>query len=302
MCSQKFRTIEMLEAESIHIFREVVAEAEKPVFLYSAGKDTAVMLHLAIKAFYPAKPPFSFLHIDTTWKFKEMIAFRDRRMSELALNLIVHTNPEGIEKAISPFTHDTSRYTKIMKTGALKQALNQHEFDVAFDGARRDEEKSRSKERIFSFSGREHRWDPKKQRPELWSLYNTRKEPDENIRVFPLSNWTEIDIWRYIIAEKIPIPELYLARERPVVERNGTLIMVDDDRMPLLGTEVPLMKMVRFRKLGCYPLSGANYSTARTTPEILEEMMVSKTSEHQGHLIDKGAGASLEDKKQDGYF
>ena len=291
-----------LEAEAIHIFREVAAEAENPVFLYSVGKDSAVMLHLAMKAFYPAKPPFSFLHVDTTWKFGEMIAFRDRRMAELGLDLVVHTNPDGLAKGVGPFTHGSARHTEIMKTDALKQALNQHKFDVAFGGARRDEEKSRAKERVFSFRTKDHRWDPKNQRPELWSLYNTRKEPGESIRVFPLSNWTETDIWQYIMAEGIPIPDLYLARERPVVERDGTLIMVDDERMPLDPGETPVMEMVRFRTLGCYPLTGAIRSRASTLPEIIQEMLLSTTSERQGRMIDKDTGASMEDKKQAGYF
>ena len=291
-----------LEAEAIHIFREVAAEAENPVFLYSVGKDSAVMLHLALKAFYPARPPFSFLHVDTTWKFREMIEFRDQRMAELGLELIAHTNPDGLAKGVGPFTHGSARHTEIMKTDALKQALSQHKFDVAFGGARRDEEKSRAKERVFSFRTRDHRWDPKTQRPELWSLYNTRKEPGESIRVFPLSNWTETDIWQYIMAEGIAIPDLYLARERPVVERDGTLIMVDDDRMPLEPGETPTMEMVRFRTLGCYPLTGAIRSTAATLPEIIQEMLLSKTSERQGRVIDKDAGASMEDKKQAGYF
>ena len=291
-----------LEAEAIHIFREVAAEAENPVFLYSVGKDSAVMLHLALKAFYPARPPFSFLHVDTTWKFREMIEFRDQRMADLGLELIVHTNPDGLAKGVGPFTHGSARHTEIMKTDALKQALSQHKFDVAFGGARRDEEKSRAKERVFSFRTRDHRWDPKTQRPELWSLYNTRKDPGESIRVFPLSNWTETDIWQYIMAEGIAIPDLYLARERPVVERDGTLIMVDDDRMPLEPGETPTMEMVRFRTLGCYPLTGAIRSTAATLPEIIQEMLLSKTSERQGRVIDKDAGASMEDKKQAGYF
>ena len=291
-----------LAAEAIHIFREVAAEAENPVFLYSVGKDSAVMLDLAMKAFYPGKPPFSFLHVDTTWKFREMIDFRDKRMAELGLDLTVHTNPAGLEKGIGPFTHGSARHTEIMKTDALKQALNQHKFDVALGGARRDEEKSRAKERVFSFRNRGHRWDPKNQRPELWSLYNTRKELGESIRVFPLSNWTEIDIWQYIMAEGVPIPALYLARERPVVERDGSLIMVDDDRMPLEPGEEPLMEMVRFRTLGCYPLTGAIRSTAATLPEIVQEMLLSKTSEREGRMIDKDAGSSMEDKKQAGYF
>ena len=296
------KTVNSLEAEAIHILREVAAEAENPVFLYSVGKDSAVMLHLAMKAFYPAKPPFSFLHVDTTWKFREMIAFRDQRMAELGLDLIVHTNPDGLAKGVGPFTHGSARHTEIMKTDALKQALSQHKFDVVLGGARRDEEKSRAKERVFSFRTRDHRWDAKNQRPELWSLYNTRKESGESIRVFPLSNWTETDIWQYIMAEDIPIPDLYLARERPVVERDGTLIMVDDDRVPLETGEEPKMEMVRFRTLGCYPLTGAIRSTAATLPEIIQEMLLSRTSERQGRVIDKDAGASMEDKKQAGYF
>ena len=296
------KTVNSLEAEAIHIFREVAAEAENPVFLYSVGKDSAVMLHLTMKAFYPAKPPLSFLHVDTTWKFREMIAFRDQRMAELGLDLIVHTNPDGLAKGVGPFTHGSARHTEIMKTDALKQALSQHKFDVALGGARRDEEKSRAKERVFSFRTRDHRWDAKNQRPELWSLYNTRKESGESIRVFPLSNWTETDIWQYIMAEDIPIPDLYLARERPVVERDGTLIMVDDDRMPLETGEEPKLEMVRFRTLGCYPLTGAIRSTATTLPEIIQEMLLSRTSERQGRVIDKDAGASMEDKKQAGYF
>lgn len=294
--------IHHLEAESIQIFREVAAEAEKPVFLYSVGKDSAVMLHLAMKAFFPARPPFSFLHVDTTWKFREMIEFRDRRAEELGLDLIVHTNPDGLEAGVGPFTHGSARHTEVMKTEALKQALDQHGFDVAFGGARRDEEKSRAKERIFSFRTREHRWDPKNQRPELWSIYNTSKRPGESIRVFPLSNWTELDIWQYILRENIPIPSLYMARERPVVERNGTLIMVDDDRMPLGDGEEPRLEMVRFRTLGCYPLTGAIRSEAATLPAIIAEMLLSTTSERQGRVIDSDGGASMEDKKQAGYF
>ena len=295
-------TISSLEAEAMHIFREVAAEARNPVFLYSVGKDSAVMLHLAMKAFYPAKPPFSFLHVDTTWKFREMIEFRDRRMADLGLELIVHTNPEGLANGVGPFTHGSARHTEIMKTEALKQALDAHEFDVAFGGARRDEEISRAKERVFSFRNQDHRWDPKSQRPELWSLYNTRKKLAESIRVFPLSNWTETDVWQYIMAEDIAIPDLYFARQRPVVERDGTLIMVDDDRMPLEPGETPDMEMVRFRTLGCYPLTGAIRSTAATLPEIIREMLLSRTSERQGRVIDKDAGASMEDKKQAGYF
>ena len=295
-------TISSLEAEAMHIFREVAAEARNPVFLYSVGKDSAVMLHLAMTAFYPAKPPFSFLHVDTTWKFREMIEFRDRRMADLGLELIVHTNPEGLANGVAPFTHGSARHTEIMKTEALKQALDAHKFDVAFGGARRDEEISRAKERVFSFRNQDHRWDPKSQRPELWSLYNTRKKPAESIRVFPLSNWTETDVWQYIMAEDIAIPDLYFARQRPVVERDGTLIMVDDDRMPLAPGETPDMEMVRFRTLGCYPLTGAIRSTAATLPEIIREMLLSRTSERQGRVIDKDAEASMEDKKQAGYF
>ena len=294
--------LKFLESEAIHIFREVAAEAENPVFLYSVGKDSAVMLHLALKAFHPAKPPFCFLHVDTTWKFREMIKFRDQRMAELGLKLIVHTNLDGLAAGVGPFSHGSARHTEVMKTDALKQALDEHGFDVAFGGARRDEEKSRAKERIFSFRNQDHRWDPKNQRPELWSIYNTRKRTGESIRVFPLSNWTELDVWQYILSEDIPIPALYLAAERPIVERDGTLIMVDDERMPLAEDEVPRMEMVRFRTLGCYPLTGAIRSEAKTLPAIVAEMLQSTTSERQGRVIDNDSGASMEDKKQAGYF
>jgi sulfate adenylyltransferase subunit 2 len=294
--------LQLLEAESIHIMREVVAECENPVMLYSIGKDSAVMLHLAMKAFYPAKPPFPLLHVDTTWKFREMIAFRDQMAEKLGLKLLVHINEEGVAKGVNPFTHGSLVHTDIMKTQALKQALDKHAFDAAFGGARRDEEKSRAKERIFSFRSDQHRWDPKYQRPELWRLYNTRKHPGESFRVFPLSNWTELDIWQYIYLEKIPIVPLYLAKVRPVVQRNGTLIMVDDERMPLAPNEIPMMKKVRFRTLGCYPLTGAIESEADTLPAIIQEMLLTKTSERQGRVIDHDATASMEKKKQEGYF
>lgn len=294
--------LQQLEAESIHIMREVVAEADNPVMLYSVGKDSAVMLHLAVKAFYPSKMPFPLLHIDTRWKFREMYAFRERIAQELGLNLLVHINPDGIEKNINPFTHGSAVHTDIMKTEGLKQALNLHGFDAAFGGARRDEEKSRAKERIFSFRTDQHRWDPKNQRPELWKLYNARKHKGESIRVFPLSNWTELDIWQYIYLQNIPIVPLYFSAERPVVERNGTLIMVDDDRMPLKPGEVPVMKKIRFRTLGCYPLTGAVESEAQTLPEIIQEMLLTTTSERQGRVIDHDSAASMEKKKQEGYF
>lgn len=294
--------IQRLEAESMHIMREVAAEAENPVMLYSVGKDSAVMLHLAMKAFYPSKPPFPLMHVDTTWKFKEMIAFRDKMSEDLGMKLIVHINQEGVEQGIGPFTHGSSLHTDIMKTQSLKMALDKYKFDCAFGGARRDEEKSRAKERIFSFRTADHRWDPKNQRPELWKLYNTRKAPGESIRVFPLSNWTELDIWQYIHMENIPIVPLYLAKERPVVERDGMLIMVDDDRIPMKDGEEPMMKSVRFRTLGCYPLTGAVESTASTLPEIIQEMLLTTTSERQGRAIDHDQSASMEKKKQEGYF
>lgn len=294
--------LQRLEAESIHIMREVVAEAENPVMLYSIGKDSSVMLHLAMKAFYPAKPPFPLMHVDTTWKFREMIEFRDRMARELGLDLIVHVNPEGIAKKINPFIHGSAVHTDIMKTESLKQALDKFGFDAAFGGARRDEEKSRAKERIFSFRTAQHRWDPKRQRPELWRAYNARKNKGESIRVFPLSNWTELDIWQYIYLQNIPIVPLYFARERLIVHRNGTMIMVDDDRMPLLPGETPEMRRVRFRTLGCYPLTGAIDSKADTLPAIIQEMLLARTSERQGRMIDHDSAASMEKKKQEGYF
>lgn len=294
--------LQQLESESVYIFREVVAEAENPVMLYSVGKDSAVMLHLARKAFAPAPPPFPLLHIDTRWKFRAMYAFRDRMAREVGMRLLVHTNPDGVAKDINPFTHGSAIHTDVMKTEALKQALDAHGFDVAFGGARRDEEKSRAKERVFSFRTDQHRWDPKNQRPELWKLYNARKHAGESIRVFPLSNWTELDIWQYIHLQKIPIVPLYFAAERPVVERDGALIMVDDDRMPLHPGEVPLLRKVRFRTLGCYPLTGAIESNADTLPAIIQEMLLTRTSERQGRVIDHDSAASMERKKQEGYF
>ncbi len=294
--------LDRLEAESIHIMREVAAECEKPVMLYSIGKDSAVMMHLAVKAFFPAKPPFPFLHVDTTWKFKEMIEFREARARELGIELLVHVNPEGIEKAINPFVHGSRLHTDIMKTEGLKQALDKWRFDAAFGGARRDEEKSRAKERVLSFRTAQHRWDPKNQRPEFWRVYNTRKAPGESLRVFPLSNWTEADVWDYIARENIPVVPLYFAKERPVVERDGSLIMVDDERMPLAPGEVPQMRMVRFRTLGCYPLTGAIDSEAATLDEIIAEMRDSRSSERQGRVIDRDGAASMEQKKQEGYF
>jgi sulfate adenylyltransferase subunit 2 len=294
--------LQRLEAESIHIMREVAAEFRKPVMLYSIGKDSSVLLHLAMKAFHPGKPPFPLLHVDTTWKFREMIAFRDQRVRELGLDLLVHVNPDGIMQDIGPFSHGSARHTDVMKTQALRQALDLHGFDAAIGGARRDEEKSRAKERIFSHRSEAHRWDPKNQRPELWSLYNTLLAPGESMRVFPLSNWTELDIWEYILIEGIPIVPLYLAADRPVVERDGALIMVDDDRMPLRPGEQPQLRSVRFRTLGCYPLTGAMASTAATLPAIVQEMMASRTSEREGRVIDRDSAASMERKKAEGYF
>jgi sulfate adenylyltransferase subunit 2 len=302
MSGKTLTHLESLEAESIHIMREVVAECENPVMLYSIGKDSAVMLHVAMKAFYPAKPPFPLLHVDTTWKFREMIAFRDRMAADLGLRLLVHINHDGLAQGINPFTHGSGIHTDVMKTQSLKQALDKYAFDAAFGGARRDEEKSRAKERIFSFRSAQHRWDPKRQRPELWRLYNARKNKGESFRVFPLSNWTELDIWQYIYLEKIPIVPLYLAKVRPVVERDGSLIMVDDERMPLAPGEKPMMKKVRFRTLGCYPLTGAIESEADTLLAVIQEMLLTKTSERQGRVIDHDAAASMEKKKQEGYF
>ena len=294
--------LQRLEAESIHIMREVAAEAERPVMLYSIGKDSAVMLHLARKAFYPSRPPFPLLHVDTTWKFRAMYAMREQAAADLGVELLVHQNPEAVARGINPFDHGSALHTDLWKTEGLKQALTLHGFDAAFGGARRDEEKSRAKERIFSFRTAEHRWDPKNQRPELWRLYNTRKRPGESIRVFPISNWTELDVWQYIHLERIPIVPLYLAAERPVVERDGALIMVDDDRFRLRPGEAPQMKSVRFRTLGCYPLTGAVESTAATLPEVIQEMLLTTTSERQGRMIDHDQSASMEKKKQEGYF
>src|SRR3990167_2850798 len=294
--------LQRLEAESIQIIREVVAESENPVMLYSVGKDSAVMLHLARKAFYPAVPPFPLMHVDTRCKFKDMYAFRDKMVKDVGMQLIVHINPDGVAQNINPFTHGSSVHTDIMKTEGLKQALDKYGFDVAFGGARRDEEKSRAKERVFSFRTAQHRWDPKNQRPELWKLYNTRKQKGESIRVFPISNWTELDIWQYIHLESIPIVPLYYSAVRPVVERDGNLIMVDDERIPLNPGEVPMMKKVRFRTLGCYPLTGAVESEADTLPEIIQEMLLTRTSERQGRAIDHDTSASMEKKKQEGYF
>jgi sulfate adenylyltransferase subunit 2 len=294
--------LERLEAEAIQIMREVVAECEKPVMLYSIGKDSAAMLHVALKAFHPAKPPFPLLHVDTLWKFRDMYAFRERMQKEHGFDLLVYTNPEGAAQGINPFTHGSAIHTDVMKTQALKQALDLYGFDAAFGGARRDEEKSRAKERVFSFRSAQHRWDPKNQRPELWSLYNARKHKGESIRVFPMSNWTELDIWQYIYLHDIPIVPLYFAAPRPVVERDGTLIMVDDDRMPLRPGEQPMTKKVRFRTLGCYPLTGAIESEADTLPAIIQEMLLTTSSERQGRVIDHDQSASMEKKKQEGYF
>ncbi len=302
MNEHKLTHLKQLEAESIHIIREVAAEFDRPVMLYSIGKDSAVMLHLAMKAFYPGKPPFPLLHVDTTWKFRDMIQFRDETVKRLGLELLVHINSEGVAQGINPFTHGSEKHTDVMKTEALKQALNHYQFDAAFGGARRDEEKSRAKERVYSFRDQHHRWDPKNQRPELWNLYNGKVNKGESIRVFPLSNWTELDIWQYIYLEEIPIVPLYYAAVRPVVNRGGTLIMVDDDRMPLEPGEAPMMKEVRFRTLGCYPLTGAVESSANTLPEIIQEMLLTTTSERQGRLIDHDQAGSMEKKKKEGYF
>ncbi len=294
--------LQKLEAESIHIMREVAAEFDNPVMLYSVGKDSAVLLHLARKAFAPGKIPFPLLHVDTNWKFKEMIEFRDQMAEEYGFELLVHKNPEGMAMGVGPFTHGSAKHTDVMKTQGLKQALDQYGFDAAFGGARRDEEKSRAKERVYSFRDKNHRWDPKSQRPELWNVYNGKVNKGESIRVFPLSNWTELDIWQYIYLESIKIVPLYLAEKRPVVERDGTLIMVDDDRMPIEDGEEVMMKSVRFRTLGCYPLTGAVESTAATLPEIIQEMLLTKTSERQGRVIDHDSSGSMEKKKMEGYF
>jgi len=294
--------LKKLEAEAIHIMREVVAEFENPAMLYSIGKDSSVMLHLAQKAFYPAPPPFPLVHVDTTWKFKEMIEFRDKRAKEVGMELIVHTNPKGAELNISPFEHGSTMHTDMMKTEGLRQMLDYYQYDAVFGGARRDEEKSRAKERIYSFRDEHHRWDPKNQRPELWDIYNGRHKKGESIRIFPLSNWTELDIWQYIYLEKVPIPDLYFAKERPVVEYGGTKIMVDDDRMPEALRKTAKMEKVRFRTLGCYPLTGAVESEATTLPEIIQEMLLTKVSERQGRMIDHDEAGSMEKKKMEGYF
>lgn len=302
MSNYNLTHLKQLEAESIHIIREVAAEFDKPVMLYSIGKDSAVMMHLTMKAFFPGKPPFPMMHVDTTWKFQEMIEFRDQRIKDLGWDLIVHINQDGVDMGISPFVHGSAKHTDIMKTQGLKQALNKYGFDAAFGGARRDEEKSRAKERVYSFRDKNHRWDPKNQRPELWNIYNGRVDKGESIRVFPLSNWTELDIWQYIHLESIPIVPLYFAAKRPVVERDGTLIMVDDDRMPIGPNDKIEEKMVRFRTLGCYPLTGAVESEATTLPEIIQEMLLTTTSERQGRVIDHDSSGSMEKKKQEGYF
>ena len=302
MTEHKLTHLKELEAESIHIIREVAAEFERPVMLYSVGKDSAVMLHLTMKAFYPGKPPFPMMHVDTTWKFKEMIAFRDQLIERLGLKLLVYINQDGVDQGIGPFTHGSKKHTDVMKTDALKQALDKYQFDAAFGGARRDEEKSRAKERVYSFRDKNHRWDPKNQRPELWNIYNGKIDKGESIRVFPLSNWTELDIWQYIHLEHIPIVPLYFAKERPVVNRDGMLIMVDDERIPIVPDEKVEMKKVRFRTLGCYPLTGAVESTATTLPEIIQEMLLTTTSERQGRLIDHDQSGSMEQKKREGYF
>ncbi|MEH6726503.1 MAG: sulfate adenylyltransferase subunit CysD [Hyphomicrobiales bacterium] len=300
--SQQLSHLKRLEAEAIHIFREVAASFEKPVMLYSIGKDSSVLLHLAMKAFYPAKPPFPFLHVDTTWKFQEMIQFRDETAKRLGIDLIVHINQEGVEQGINPFDHGSNTHTHIMKTASLRQALDKYGFDAAFGGARRDEEKSRAKERIFSFRDAQHGWDPKNQRPEMWKIFNTRVAKGESIRVFPISNWTELDIWQYILLEDIPIVPLYFAKKRPVVERDGMLIMKDDERMKLNPGEETRDEMVRFRTLGCYPLTGAIESKADTLEAIVSEMLIARTSERQGRLIDRDEAGSMEKKKREGYF
>jgi sulfate adenylyltransferase subunit 2 len=302
MTDYKLTHLKELEAESIHIIREVAAEFERPVMLYSVGKDSAVMLHLTMKAFFPGKPPFPMMHVDTTWKFKEMIEFRDQMVEKLGLDLLIYINQDGVDQGIGPFTHGSKKHTDVMKTEGLKQALDKYQFDAAFGGARRDEEKSRAKERVYSFRDKNHRWDPKNQRPELWNIYNGKIDKGESIRVFPLSNWTELDIWQYIHLENIPIVPLYFAKERPVVNRDGMLIMVDDDRMPIGEHEKVEMKKVRFRTLGCYPLTGAVESNATTLPEIIQEMLLTTTSERQGRLIDHDQSGSMEQKKREGYF
>ncbi len=302
MTDYKLTHLKELEAESIHIIREVAAEFERPVMLYSVGKDSAVMLHLTMKAFFPGKPPFPMMHVDTTWKFKEMIEFRDQMVKKLGLDLLIHVNQDGVDQGIGPFSHGSKKHTDVMKTEGLKQALDKYQFDAAFGGARRDEEKSRAKERVYSFRDKNHRWDPKNQRPELWNIYNGKIDKGESIRVFPLSNWTELDIWQYIHLENIPIVPLYFAKLRPVVERDGMLIMVDDERMPIGPDETVEMKKVRFRTLGCYPLTGAVESDATTLPEIIQEMLLTTTSERQGRLIDHDQSGSMEQKKREGYF